>query len=494
MGSTLTHLLELSGYARNNVLPAVRRRPSQIRAYPGTAPPGASFSPDFIHPLRASGGFNSVIELAASTCRSECAFAMNPAAIDRTPAPAALSTLISSADPSGRLAGLAFILGSLSPGQYRAFRLSSVLGQLTFSGAQLAVLDLRVVVSFVYSPQLLIPLPWQTPPQAVAIEIGSFGVELTAPLSHFDDPTRCSTRVFANLRQAKWTPQLPPRPAAGQPSNDLLLVLDAYFQDWLKNPLPFLHAPLDLPLTPTLSLVGRNPGSAAVPEIADFAVEAFSVTSAFGFEPALAVAFDVMPGCHGAVEAVEHFIGPSPFGVISDEFIVEKIFIHEWNTGGFYRRMKLRMPLQVEVTRNGTAQLEDAVVDGWNQLLTLDFVAIVTDSNTRRDYIALGGHATANPMTVRMVSDGQTLAASAVGLGPQPLPWIVALNAAASGELDADPDTRNLQLKAYSDGLDHIARPFAFADLANPPPITYTRVEGVSRHVFFLGNLPNVLS
>ena len=103
---------------------------------------------------------------------------------------------------------------------------------------------------------------------------------------------------------------------------------------------------------------------------------------ASGFEPALAVAFDTMPGCHGVVDDIRHFIGPNAFGVISDEFVVDLVFRHRWNRGGFDRRLNLEAPLQVKVNRGGQERIEDAIVFGHQDLLSLEYAAITTDSNT----------------------------------------------------------------------------------------------------------------
>jgi hypothetical protein len=257
-----------------------------------------------------------------------------------------------------------------------------------------------------------------------------------------------------------------------------------------------LQAPLDLPLTPTVSLVGANQGGAPVPEITDFEVRVFAVFDASGFDPALAVAFDAAPGCHGVTEDVSHFIGPNNgYGVVTDEFLVDRVCHHKWNMGGFDRSIGLQATVQVVVTRNGGQSLEDAVVSGYQELLTLDYAAITTDANARSDCITFGGQARIVPVSVRLLTDGQTLSASQVGLGaPLASRWGVNAVLVVGGGLDADPEIRDFQLKAQRDGVHPIAGPFAFYDSRAPVTVTYARVEGISRHLFFLGRMSGALN
>src|SRR5262249_27433763 len=143
------------------------------------------------------------------------------------------------------------------------------------------------------------------------------------------------------------------RPAAGQPPNEIFLFYDGFFLNLKSIATTLLNAPLDLPFTTTPSLLGPQPGGFFFSEISYFQGRAFAVFAPPGLEPALAVAFDVMPGCHGIIEDVRHFIGPNPYGLVSDEFVVDRVFRHRWNLGGFDRRIELQLPMQVMVSRNG---------------------------------------------------------------------------------------------------------------------------------------------
>lgn len=543
-------------YHSSNVLPVERVR-SSPSAGTFVARAGAfTYSPASVDPLQASGGFNSVIELAATSCRQQAARAIRPVPLDRSISAAALTTLLNAAPAGGRLALVPTATALLTEQDYRGFRLTLTLAGLTFADSENVILSFAVSLSFVHQAASLPEVPTDTekefwdpswvmqntgtipvfrpmapglrspaaeevaPKTARAAEggrrflevqlgdqplpseqdlrgvlIGSFSAELRAPLIHRDEASRCATRVFADLRRATWTESLPVRPAAGQPANEVLLVYDALFSNWKSDATALLNAPLDLPLTPTLSLVGPNPGGASVPEITDFAVLAFAVFDPSGFEPVLAVTFDVMPGCHGIIEDVRHFIGPNPYGLVSDEFVVDSVFRHRWNRGGFDRRIEVQAPIQVMVTRNGNPQLEDAVAFGHQDLLTLDHAAITTNSNMRTDCIAFGGQAQSVATSVRLTADGQTFNASQVDLGtPEPTRWGVNGVVGANATWAADPEVRDFQVKAMRDGAQPITLPFAFVDQSNPPKVTYARIEGVTKYVLFLGNLPAVMN
>jgi hypothetical protein len=549
------NLDQFARYFRSNVIPSARVRLEPIGGnYVGRW--GVStYSPGSVDPLQVSGGFNSVVELAAVVCRRQAIRAMHPVPLDRSISVVALGTLLSAAPAGGRLSQVPAATALLTGQDYRGFRLDLALVGLTFADASTVTLTFSAALSFVFQAVSLPKVPtgavdthWdpsrvmeslgaalvstpapassQALPRIVSegrgdagptgrrrrpvatygnpilpdesqlqnILVGSFTAELRAPLIHRDEPNRCTTRVFADLRRAQWSETLPAQPAAGQPANEVLLVHDACFSGWLADVARILQAPLDLPLSPTLSLVGPNAGGAPVPEITDFGVHASAVFDPSGFEPALAVAFDVMPGCHGILEDVRHFIGPNPYGVISDEFVVDSVFRHRWNRGGFDRRFELQAPIQVMVSRNGKQQMEDAVAFGHQDLLTLDHASIVTNSNLRADCIAFGGQARIVATSVRLDADGSTFDAGQVDLGPaDPIPWSVQSIVDPTAAWSTDPQLREFQIEATRDGGQPIAAPFAWITSSNAPAITYARIEGISKYVLFLGSLPDAL-
>jgi hypothetical protein len=98
-------------------------------------------------------------------------------------------------------------------------------------------------------------------------------------------------------------------------------------------------------------------------------------------------------------------------------------------------------------------------------------------------------------VSVRLLTDGQTLDAGQVDLGPpRASGWGVSARLEVDGSSDADPEIRDFQAKAQRDGVHPMAAPFAFYDSRRPPRVTYARVEGVSRHAFFLGSMSGALS
>jgi hypothetical protein len=182
--------------------------------------------------------------------------------------------------------------------------------------------------------------------------------------------------------------------------------------------------------------------------------------------------------------------------VISDEFVVDRVFRHKWNRGGFDRRINVQAPTRVKVKRNGKEREEDAIVYGYQDLLTLDWVSITTESNTRGDYVRLGGQAQSVPTKLRMVADGQTFNAGDVDLGPpDPGEWGIFVDLDLLRQLHPDPEIRAFQKQAEKDGSRHLARPFAFFQQdGSGIAVKYARVEGVSKHVFFLGDMSSVLT
>lgn len=332
------------------------------------------------------------------------------------------------------------------------------------------------------------------PAQVLETTIGSFQAELRAPLKHIDDAARCRSRAFAALGNAEWQETPPAGPAANEPASDLRQVYDALFAKWLARAAELVESPENLPITPTLSLVGRNASGVTVPEIQDFEVEVFPVKDTSAGQ-ALAFAFDTAPRCHGIDANVRHFIGPNPYGLISDEFIVASVLHHKWNRGGFDRWMNIQNTTKVKVKRNGHEGEEDAIVYGYEQLLSLDSVAIVTEGNTRTDYVRMGGQAQAVPTSLRMVSDGQTFNAGDIDLGPpQTAEWGFYADLEITRTLDSDPEVRDFQIRAEQDGVRHLSRPFAyFQQTGAGVAVTYSRVEGVSKHVMYLGSVDPAL-
>lgn len=549
-------VLGTSAYIANNVLPT-HRVISSASGVASTEPiASVPYSAEAVAPLQDAGGFNCIVELSAESCHRQVVANLRPTPLVLPLSASGLADILNGASSQGPLnqvvAGASAQLGA---DQFRGFRLLLQPESLRFPDAQSVALQFRVLISFVTQgvdtpdidvPVLELDIPDLNPvgpliaaarapveiraarrrrePSAAAqsqvlqvvpailktldgiafasipdalwsAPIGSFGAELRAPLIHHDDASRCRTRVFADLRRATWTDSPPPAAPPGGTSSDLRRVYDACFATWRDQATALLHAPQDLPLSPTVSLVGQNPYGVLVPEVTDFEVERFAVNGPSGLQ-ALAIGFDVMPGCHGIAEDVKHFIGPNAYGLISDEIVVSKVFQHKWNLGGFDRAMGTTSRVQGQVERDGEQRMEDVEVYGVLALQSLDTVSIETDSNTRIDNIFLIGQARLTATSVKLLTDGRTATAEDAGLNtPWDFGWGVKCQLTVQAALDPNPEVREFQIKAQRDGGRHVTRPFAFfLDNDGRVAPTYTRVYGIDKCIFALGRLEVTLS
>ena len=143
------NLAEVSRHIRANVLPSTRVRPSAPSGRFVAGLGGAAYSPASVDPLQASGGFNSVIELAAASCRLQAGRAIHSGFLDRGITADELGDLVDAAAPAGRLAQLPAATALLTSQDYRGFRLSLTLAGLTFADARTVTLSFQVAMSFV---------------------------------------------------------------------------------------------------------------------------------------------------------------------------------------------------------------------------------------------------------------------------------------------------------------------------------------------------------
>ncbi len=320
------------------------------------------------------------------------------------------------------------------------------------------------------------------PPLVFLHTIGPLQAVLCCDYKLVDDPalTRCS--VYADLPTAQV--------AVTPPPGDVALLFDHFLRPASATQLNtwFTTVTTNPNLTPLLSLVGSD-NAGSVPELPDFEAVAFHV----GSHPrqALVIAFNLSPGCQGTIEDVQQFLGSEDFGVISDEVLVEAVFKHKWNQGGFYRQFAIQN--QVVIKRNGDQQ--NATLNGTLVLDSLDFVRIETEANTGTDYVRIGGSATITPTSLQL-EDGTIVGPDKANLGdPQSAPWSVYTNFGIDPPLSSDAQLRAFQIQAHDDAYQFIARPFAAspADTA-AVQIDYARTEGVPQRVFFLGMLPTVFA
>lgn len=255
-------------------------------------------------------------------------------------------------------------------------------------------------------------------------------------------------------------------------------------------------APLpEIPITPTISLLGRNPANVPVDEIQTFNVNVFHVKSKN--RQAVCIGFDVVAGCKGIASGVEHFIGYSDYGVIHDEYVVERVLHHKWNQGGFDRSLAISNKVSVRVKRNGNERDEDAMVFGRLQLKSLQAVALKPHPDLRTDVLVLDGEAEVITDSLELLADGTMLSPNDVDLGPPADTfWGVNLRPDLNVPLESDPELREFQSRAHADGLQHLSKPFANfpLDTPNAPKVQYSRTEAVLKRVFYLGQLQQVFA
>lgn len=311
--------------------------------------------------------------------------------------------------------------------------------------------------------------------------IGTITATLHARFSWRPYPSRQSVDVLLELVDAT----LDVRPGAGDATvfyNGLLATR--------KSDAEALVAPAaELLLTPTLSLVGRNAGNASVPELPDYDVRVFPVSDASGRQ-AICAAFDAVPGCVGTIEDVRHFIGDSDYGVIHNEYVVERAIHHQWNIGGFDRSIATIRRTTLQIQRGGNIDNEDADVYGELELNSLDTVALEPHPDLRRDFLLMSGMAEGIADRVVLLSDGTTITPGMADFGPPAsVLWGVNVDPRINAAWSSDPAIRQFQQRASLDGVRHLTRPFARVPDAGGATAQYVRVEGISKRFFALGEL-----
>jgi hypothetical protein len=320
-------------------------------------------------------------------------------------------------------------------------------------------------------------------PMWVIHTIGNIEVTLTAPYDSTEHVPQRSVDVWMSMNEAK----IVVTPEAG----DATVFYDAFLATKAHNLAEQIAPVAQISLTPTISLAGRNPANSFIAEFTEFETRVFHVTERK--RQALCIAFDVVPGCKGIIEDVQHFIGGYDYGVIHDEYVIERVIHHKWNKGGFDRSMGVATNVSLKVKRDGRDSTEDAMVFGRLLLNTLDVVALVPHPDLRTDVLSFAGRAQAVPDRVVLV-DGTVLTPNNADLGPvQDTNWGVDMKASISAPWNPDPELRDFIAQAHRDGIRHLARPFSrFPTGFGFPDIQYVRTEAIQKRMFFLGQLPNI--
>jgi hypothetical protein len=240
-------------------------------------------------------------------------------------------------------------------------------------------------------------------------------------------------------------------------------------------------------LSPVIALQGREAPGNTVDEWSDFEVSVFHLGEAP--RQCLVIAFDLMPGCHGIVEHVQQFIGDYDFALISDEFVVETICKHKWKIGGFYRQLNVTQGIRFSEDDKVT----DATLSGVLTLTTLDAVVIETDSNTGADGIRLAGVATMAATSI-VAEDGSVVDPSSANWGePTQIPWVLRTVPTLKDEPQSNTEIRQFQFAAHRDAYRYLGRPFANGSPTDEDiSIAYVRIEAITKYALFLGTLNSI--
>jgi len=309
---------------------------------------------------------------------------------------------------------------------------------------------------------------------------------ICATYDHEDRSDAKQVDIYADITTAK--------PSLQAPADDLQRFADYFFPAGLDNEVIRVLTAPRVPLTPTISLVGENPANVVVQEIPEFNVLVSHVEDG-AKNQAVVAAFNVMPGNMGSLNEVPHFVSHHQYGVIHDEYVIERVLKHKWNRGGFDRQLMLQGPIEVQrpQVRLGGVQFitETATMYATMDLLTLDAVAIETDSNRRTDVIKLSGQSriTANHM---ILGDGTYVGSDDADFpAPENKPWGVVTSPSLAPDYSPVAEIAQFQQRAEQDGYQHIAKPFARlpTDAGSVIIPAYYRLEGVTKLLCVLGDL-----
>jgi hypothetical protein len=482
----------IASYQAENVIPAVRK--ISASSYASDLNRAIFFNGDRVSLHTASGGFNSVVQISASMAlRTLFYYPLSPTVFDVSPQtlrdflnqqeqPLESTALkeLSIWDDFGYALKVEVVPSKLTFGDPTRVNIEC-LASITLlrerlerpnrqgsSGIAQGVAATSYVSHLADSLRLLTPVP-----------IGSVQIVTSGAYYLRQDQSSKSAQVLANLTNAQvtFTPI----------GNDMARMWTTMMSDAEQQLLGQLTQRPQAHLTPRITLLGRMTGGFPLTEFPDFEARAFHVEGS-GLQ-AMAVAFDVMPGCRGIIEEVEHFIGPFDFGVISDEAVIEQVFKYHWRIGQFKRNTFFQAPVTVRVQRDGREQDEDALLAGTYNLDTLDVVALDTLSDIRKDGIRIGGSGTVTPQSLTLSADGKVFKPGEVDLGPPgEKPWGVVLGPELSVKLDQDPQLRDFQISLTKHGMSQVALPFASSQAPLWGSIQYSRLEAITKRMFFLGS------
>lgn len=320
--------------------------------------------------------------------------------------------------------------------------------------------------------------------------IGKVNIKVKCPYTYVaSDYARC-VDVYAVLSQAEVV--------VTTPTDDVKRLYDAGLFGMGGTLLTSAILTRDqAPLVPTISMVGVDHVGAQPVEFEHFDAAVFHVTAAEPPQPAkmpfralslqaMVVAVNLKPGCHGIIEDVSYFVGSSDFAVITDEARIERLFKYKWRTGCFFQRFPLSQSIQIQ----RDSEVESATLNGYLELDSLGVVSLETAANSGDDVVKLGGSATVHAEYIELNDGTQIHSGDASGVdfgNPDTVAWVfVASVKLGAPAIEKEPLLQAFHAVATHVAFRHIGRPFVLPE--NAADISYVRTQSVSKQVFMMGN------
>lgn len=467
---------------------------------------GSSDNPNLIALHKVTGCFNSVVQISSKYCLAFFQEAFQPPMMVRRPTAGEIQKFITSqqepfdSEALNELSSAATIESRYTIGA----RLSSP-KSIEFSRND--KVKINYLISFyilkersssrqplnlalILSDESIQKLPVSF---ARVVSLGSLSISIVAAYGYDANAVNKSVSIYVDFNTLATHIE--------RPTGDLKRFYDHFFPSGVSAMIKALAPHPKVSLTPTLSLVGQNPLNEPVPEMPEFEVTVFLVEKAG--RQALVAAFNVMPGNRGFVEDIPHFIGDTDYGLISDEYLVQRLMRHKWNKGLIPRLFPWRMMIEVEVEYpapiplvESRKEMAPALLYGNMVLDNLDDVVIEPESNTRSDYIRLYGLGHLEPFWLFVYTEAGTYQPddiNDVDLGDTSnTPWGLYTRLELEPIFSSDSLEKEFQKEIFQDAYSHIVKPFA---LPIPPALdcdaTYIRIEGVTKQVFILAQLKN---
>lgn len=315
--------------------------------------------------------------------------------------------------------------------------------------------------------------------------IGYLRLEVVCPYGYKTNMSQRSVDVYAQTNQSTLT-------VVSTSNNviDQLVAAGAFGEDnAILKDIFTRHDKVHL--IPTIAVGGGSGPSTRPTEFENFDAVVFHVTNTINSLQAITVAIDLKPGSMGIIEDVPHFIGSADYGVITDEFRIERLFRYKWRMGKFLRRYPLSQNIQVKRNSN----IEEATLRGYLTMDSLDVVSFEINANTGEDIIKICGKSKVHVDDVQLANgtiipnDPDPDSESGMDFGnPVEKTWILKSKLNVNTILPSNPFERRFQQVAYEDAYQYIGRPFANYNVQ--ADVIYTRLHSVTKQVFVLGKYP----